>query len=97
MRARCESSRAIPLIISPVRGSRERSADRPAALVAILPLHDVVARVHRIDTFRKIFDSERTLQPGAVECLESTSSRPASSRCESAPEFRDRCNTRSDS
>ena len=45
----------------------ERAADRPAALVAVLPLDDVVARVHRIDAVRQELGDESALEASAVE------------------------------
>src|SRR5690606_3826931 len=45
------------------------SAYRPAAFVAIDPLHDVVARVHGIHAIRQHFNPETTTQAGLVERL----------------------------
>jgi len=48
----------------------KRASDRPAALVAILPLDDVVASVHGVHALGQILDPEATLESGAVECVD---------------------------
>ena len=45
----------------------ERATNRPAALIAVLPLHYVITRVHWVHALGQILYAETALQAGAVE------------------------------
>ena len=73
----------------------ERAADRPAALVAVLPLHHVVARVHRVGALGEQLGAETHPSARRVRTRRSTSARRRASPAHRLRECPDRCSRRS--